>query len=153
MSNEGEILTVLLHCTVWRGLPGLWVSVCVTLMWVSPTATWLGYASATLNFPSYLVLMLSRESWWIHLLAPTTCASALFELFWLCNVWRSSVYPIFTDTSAKTMWPRPPWARPSRRGAASDWSPRKPSSPRGSHWRQRNHLLQRGSWRVDVLGS
>lgn len=38
---------------------------------------------------------------------------------------------ISTGTSVRARWPRPQWLRPSRREAASDWSPRKSSAQRG----------------------
>lgn len=79
----------------------------------------------------------------------STCESALFKLFAYVTsanppFLHSHVYPIFTGTSVKTRWPRPPWARPSRREAASDWSPRKTSSQRGGLPHQWHRPLQRG---------
>lgn len=54
--------------------------------------------------------------------------------------------------SAKTMWPRPPWARPSRREAVSGWSPERTSSPRGGRPLRSHHPLQRGGSTVRLCG-
>lgn len=142
--------------------------VCVTFMWVSPRITavstrWLRLQirSSNIKFP----ILPATNAVQREFVSLSSCTYSPMLYMWISSLHRAlclynkssgpsqpRLSHFFTGTSAKTRWPRPPWARPSRREAVCDWSPRKTSSRKGSLPVHQHHLLQWGRLKGQICG-